>query len=372
MRFTIFTGFHEYLDNFEQLVESINSQTYTNWEWIVADDFSTNPEVSKKLEELVNTNPKVKLAKPSYKKEFYWNPPINMSTGDIFVVVDSDDIIFPKFLEVYKYNFEKFPEVHMISSNSIVYNEKINGSLRSTRYINYRNNCNLHQSINDTSYEYNFGDGRAWRNNIKKFSEKDEWKFCAEDFLKITVSEELGKILFLPRSLYGYSYRESSISHEVHHNFEIFNEGNSILEKANNRVDRKNLNSINDYYDRAFNHTTAFYLSEFNKEKNCCDVNYFSPTINPREMEILKNLYSDHNLTFNDISNKDYLIVKIIDSAEIESLYQIWNYIKPKKHLIIQSNSSLRDDIINFMHINSPGPFSWFDFYDHINIIQFQ
>ncbi len=103
MRFTIFTSFYNYLDTFDQLKESVFNQTYQNWEWIISDDFSQNTEVSNKIKQLVAENPrKVKFVEPEYKKQFYWNPPIKHSTGDIFMVLDSDDMMHPKLLEVYK------------------------------------------------------------------------------------------------------------------------------------------------------------------------------------------------------------------------------------------------------------------------------
>jgi glycosyltransferase involved in cell wall biosynthesis len=369
MRFTIYTGFYEYLDTFDQLVESVNSQTYKNWEWIVSDDFSSNLEVSKKLEELASNNPKVKIAKPSYKKEFYWNPPIDMSTGDIFMVLDSDDIMFPKLLEVYKHNFEKFPEVQLISTNSIIYNDNINGSLRATRHINYKNNCNIYQSTLDNSYEYNYGDCRAWRNNIKKFSEKDEWIHCAEDVLKITTCEEKGKVLFLPRTLHGYSYRENSISHTSEKGDKINEETNRMFELSNSRVDRKCLNSIEDYYDRCFEQTSAFYLSPFNKEKDCCLVNYFSPSISPREIEVIKNLYFDHNIVFNSDKSSDYLIVKIISKEDIDILESKWFSIFPKKHITIQTEKNLVDDVNQFMNKVNFGGYYYFQYF-HFNILK--
>jgi hypothetical protein len=109
MKFTIFTSFYNYVDTFDLLVESIFNQTYQNWEWIISDDFSENPDVMVKLESLVLRSNKIKLIQPKLKKEFYWNPPTNHSTGDIFLVQDSDDIMHPKLLEVYKHNFDKFP-----------------------------------------------------------------------------------------------------------------------------------------------------------------------------------------------------------------------------------------------------------------------
>ena len=90
MKFSIFTSFYDYTDTFEDLVKSVFDQSYQNWEWIISDDFSTNPEVLPLLESLAGSSNKIKLVLPSYKKEFYWNPPTSHSTGDIFMVLDSN------------------------------------------------------------------------------------------------------------------------------------------------------------------------------------------------------------------------------------------------------------------------------------------
>jgi len=66
MKFAIFTSFYNYLDGFDDLVESIFSQTYTNWEWIISDDFSENSDVIEKLKQLSDNNPKIKLILPTF------------------------------------------------------------------------------------------------------------------------------------------------------------------------------------------------------------------------------------------------------------------------------------------------------------------
>lgn len=95
MKFTIFTSFYNYLDNIEELYNSIVSQTYKNWEWVISDDFSENPEVIKKLKEIEGRSNRIKIILPKFKKEFYWNPPTSQSNSDIFLVQDSDDIMPP-------------------------------------------------------------------------------------------------------------------------------------------------------------------------------------------------------------------------------------------------------------------------------------
>jgi glycosyltransferase involved in cell wall biosynthesis len=365
MKFSIFTGFYENIETFEQLVNGVLSQTYDNWEWLIADDFSSNPEVKNKMISLAESNRKIKIVEPSFKKEFYWNPPVSHSTGDIFMVHDSDDFMHPRLLEVYKHNFEKFPEVQMISTNSVIANGSINGNLRAVRHINYGKNCNSYQSYKDLSYEYNWGDCRAWRNNVKSFCEPDEWKYCAEDALKVTFLEEIGKILYLPRTLHTYAHRENSISHLPQADAKMLGETGSIFENANGRKDRRFLNSVHDYYDRIFSSTTAFYLSAFNYEKASCEVNYFYPKLNPREMEVLKDLYFDQDLKFNSEKQTDYLVVKLTDSQDVEKFEERLKLNKPRKQMCIEAEKSIREEVNQVLERNEV-LFGWF-LYTHYN-----
>ena len=240
MKFTIFTSFYNYVDTFDLLVESIFNQTYQNWEWIISDDFSENPDVMVKLESLVLRSNKIKLIQPKLKKEFYWNPPTNHSTGDIFLVQDSDDIMHPKLLEVYKHNFDKFPEVQMISTNSILRWNYVTGPIHSVRLINYNENCNFSDKIkNSVPGEYNIGDCRAWRNNINLFDTERKWKFCAEDISKTLINEEIGKLLYLPRTLHTYTHRENSISKIETEDQDLLREYLVMIEEAEKRKSRK-------------------------------------------------------------------------------------------------------------------------------------
>ena len=341
MKFSIFTSFFNYTDTFEDLVKSVFDQTYQNWEWIISDDFSTNPEVLPLLESLVSSSNKIKLVLPSYKKEFYWNPPTSHSTGDIFMVLDSDDLPHPKLLEVYKQNFEKFPKVQMISTNSILKWNNIHGEIHSFRMINYGNRCNFIDKLNTSvDGEYNIGDCRAWRNNISLFDPNRRWNQCAEDICKTLINEEKGMLLYLPRTLHSYAHRENSISKEKVYGELASIEKQNMIEDSSTRLSRSELNSIEDYYDRVYNHTIPFYLCGLNLDKHSSVVEYKTPNLNSREKSILRDLYFDHDLRFTETLNCDYLIVKIDDDEDWSWLsYRLIN--PPKKQIHIQCNVNL-------------------------------
>lgn len=337
------------METFDLLVDSIFNQTYQNWEWLISDDFSENDNVLPRLESLALSSNKIKIVSPSFKKEFYWNPPTKHSTGDIFLVQDSDDIMHPKLLEIYKHNFDKFPNVQMISTNSILRWGDINGQIHSVRLINYNDNCNFSDKMkNSVPGEYNIGDCRAWRNNIDLFDSEYRWKHCAEDVCKSLINEEKGKLLYLPRTLHTYAHREVSISKTLVYDFDLLNESNIMINEAEKRKSRKYLNSIEDYYDRVYVHTTPFYLSSFNTEKGSYKIEYFSSKLNNRQIETLKCLYFDHTLVFEPTYDIDYLICKIESSEDLNNLFIRLKSL-PKKQVVIETEENFFESISSYI-----------------------
>jgi len=370
VKFTIFTSFYNYLDTFDDLAQSILGQTYQDWEWIISDDFSENPEVLPRLQSLVESSEKIKLVHPSFKKEFYWNPPTSYSTGDIFLVQDSDDLMHPKLLEVYRYNFDRFPKVQMISANSVLRWGSVHGGIHSFRMINYKDRCNFIQKIRSAEFgEYNIGDCRAWRNNVNLFDPDYKWKFCAEDVCKTLINEEKGMLLYLPRVLHTYAHREDSISknHSIEH--EVMSEPWTMIDESEERKSRNFLNSIEDYYDRIYSHTTPFYLSSLNLENSTKIVEYYSPSINNREIEILKNLYFDHDLRFETSPDADYLICKVENMGQISSLRERLSFL-PGRQIILELDLELKKEVSNLLsELNLPH--HWFIFGKVTIIIDF-
>lgn len=362
MKFIIFTSFYNYIDTIDELYNSVINQTYQNWEWVISDDFSENKEVVEKLKNLSINNSKIKFINPTYKKEYYWNPPTTKFDGDVFLVLDSDDMMHPKLLEVYKHNFEKFPEVQMLSTNSILKHNSINGSFHSFRYIKYDKNCNLFQKWENSKFgEYAIGDCRAWRNCISKFEEDKNWDYCcSEDVSKILKCEEYGKIMYVPRVLHTYAHRENSISNSKIYGTEAYNELINIFENAEKRKSRKYLNSFHDFYDRIVDETTSFYLSSFNLKNDSFILEYFSSTMNARDIERLKVLYFDQKIIFEENDNTDYLIIKIQNSDDISYLEKRIKKI-PKKEIVIETNYEFKTNVDAILYENNFG-WVWYEF----------
>jgi glycosyltransferase involved in cell wall biosynthesis len=194
MKFTLYTSFYNYLDTADDLCTSIINQTYTNWEWIITDDFSDNPEVIQKLKQLQLRDKRIKLIETKWKKQYYYNFPIEHSTGEIIVKLDSDDTLSPKLLEVYKYNYEKFPEVISIGTSSIIKKNTHKGFTSGAKYINYGKTSNYIEANDNQVYSV-IGDARSYKINLLKnngiFVNEFDVKFKrGEDVYRAIVTEE--------------------------------------------------------------------------------------------------------------------------------------------------------------------------------------
>lgn len=92
----------------EAVLETINFQTYKNFEVIVAEDDNTLGNFIEKIRE--NLNYKlihVQQEDKGYRRNTALNNGVKISTGKLIVVVDQDCMLHSKFLEEYAKNYEK-------------------------------------------------------------------------------------------------------------------------------------------------------------------------------------------------------------------------------------------------------------------------
>ena len=124
-KFSIFTGEHdpENIPFLLELYDSILSQTYTNWEWIILTNNGCWP---KNIPELIRNNNKVSVID-------YRGPSKNIGrikkqacmhcTGDILVEVDHDDLITSNCLEELNQAYQDL-EVGFVYSKDAMYDIK--------------------------------------------------------------------------------------------------------------------------------------------------------------------------------------------------------------------------------------------------------
>lgn len=103
----------------EECITSVLAQTETNWEWCLADDFSPNPAVRRRLEKLAKSEPRVRL---SFRDEnggivAASNSALDLATGDFVALLDHDDSLMPDALEIMSSEIDRHPEVDYLYSD---------------------------------------------------------------------------------------------------------------------------------------------------------------------------------------------------------------------------------------------------------------
>ena len=375
MKFTIYTPFFNYLDTADDLFESVINQTYDNWEWLITDDFSGGDDVRKKLNEFQNRDARIRVIESKWKKQYYYNIPVEHSTGDIMVKLDSDDIPSVKLLEVYKYNYEKFPDVISIGCSSLIKKGNHRGYVGGSKYINYKNSSNFLEGSKLGVISV-IGDARSYK--IAKLKNNgvfvNEWDYqfdVGEDVHKIIMVEEWGKFFVIPRILYNYSMRDDSNSGglTVHTEFSealkkehsIFT--NKIFSEAQLRVNRGSLFSIEKFYDSCFDHAKNFYHCQLESRMDGVNIEYWSNRLGIEDIVKLNELYYDHNIFYNEvIDSPHYIVIDSVDDLDI--VVNVLSGRKIKDCVIVITTSNNDRDIIG-EKIKSMGYAYWFVIFYH-------
>lgn len=98
---SIVTPCHNASAYIAQAIESVLSQTYSNWEMLICDDASTDNSVDI-ISSYVKRDPRIKLFKlysPSGSPTKPRNEAIKHASGDVIAFLDSDDVWLPTKLE---------------------------------------------------------------------------------------------------------------------------------------------------------------------------------------------------------------------------------------------------------------------------------
>jgi teichuronic acid biosynthesis glycosyltransferase TuaG len=298
MKFTFVTSFYNTEKYIQDLYDSLLSQTYTNWEWIVTDDFSDD-NTKEKLLDICSKDRKVKYVEQSKKKEMFYNPHWFCKDSEIIVELGSDDILSPKALEVYLYYFNKFPDVVMIScrANSIL----DNGGWNNFEVRDFKKCKNL--LCGNILYL------KAWRNIIKDvdYNPGDWMEFYYNDLVFNTHLEEHGKVLILPRALYKYRYTPKSISRKLYtmENLEkLMIENKNIVSMVEERRTDE-IESIHPYFNEIVDLSLPFMDMSFSMLETQERVGYFTTSINENKFRLIKELQLDPDVYLNKF-NQEY------------------------------------------------------------------
>ena len=380
LKFGIYTTFYNCERFVEKIFNSMEQLNYDNFEWHITDDYSSDNTKKMILERLENSvlKNKIKYYEQTEKKQMYWKPNLFFdSSFDWIVLVDADDDFDKNFLNVYNTFLEGREDLTIVSSDCFkLYEETkslhsisylLNDDVISSKIKRYHPSCDY---LNNLSYSC-FGLLRGFKNIIPSFDVEDMLA-CAEDSYHVFWSNSYGKYLHIPRPLYVWYLRDDSESHSksVPPNFnDNFNIALNKLNKSDGGVDK----TFNELYVETS--TLSSYGVEKLTNKN---VSLWTRTLPQGQQELLKKLYYDVNLTFND-SNSDihlmslnYLNTELLENIlpKINGKEIVFYYQNQKYHLTNEEKDNELQYQLNYFipTISKYRGFSWWTYIRHFII----
>lgn len=188
---------------FEELVNSLIEQTYSNWELCLADG---SLEKNKELEPVYEKDSRIKYKFLGENKGISenTNEALALATGDYIALLDHDDLL-PKFslFEIVKC-INKHPEVEFIYSDEDKF-EKVGGK----RYDPYFKSDFAPDTLRANNYICHFS---VFRKDLMDKLEGFRSEFDgAQDFdIILRMSEEAKQIIHIPKILYHWRVHELS------------------------------------------------------------------------------------------------------------------------------------------------------------------
>lgn len=329
MKLSIVTSYYNCSKYIEEQSSSILSQSYQNWEWIIADDFSSD-DTQYKLIELQKKDNRIRLVRLKSKKEIWWNPQ-TYATGDIICPIDGDDVILPKTFEKIAYYFNKFPDAVLLHFNANKYRDTL--PQNSSEYLNHFID-NVYISKDNNSFLEGFeklnpnrtgifGYLRIFRNlSNLQFKVYEDKEYCSSnDGQWILTLEEKGRTLTIPRTVY---LAREHFDSESFRNWNIRGESN-LIKDAKER--RKNIILSSprkiDYFDDIYEAAESTYLSKLNWENSKRKIGFLNFNYNAFQIQKLRTLFFDHDVYNEDVYGLDYLFIKINSFDTHESISKI-------------------------------------------------
>ena len=338
-----------------RLYECAKTQN-VDWEWIVTDDFSDNPETDKTLLEISKKDKRVRRIIQTEKREFYRNPSL-YAKGEFIFHIDGDDFYHHNYLEHCQTWFERFPEVVCILSASKWM--KKSGHLE--RYFVHTPFLNPFFDKGKVIPALNFL-GRVWRSKIKidwsdVFTDDSKMIRMNDQYIVKYLSTK-GDILCLPRCYVEYETGKVSNSSKKRTPEEIVD-----IEQIDNEFEiwyEKN--------KREFIYFPYFFTGDgCDFELDCynfltlgwngiksIDVYGFSELLVKRKL--LRELFPDIEITFDSNSPKSKNII-ICGKVKVEP------NIDNKKVFILTNTDDNKDFYFNILQKNKKA-FYWFKYDD--------
>lgn len=210
-------------------IESVQNQTYTNWEMVLVDDASADKTVSI-IEEFARYDNRIKLFKlPENRGNgFARNAALEKATGKYIAYLDADDLWFPQKLEK-QIEFLKENNLHFTFSFYDSIDEEgnnLNRRVESPNPLTYKQLffCNYVGNLT-AIYDVDYF-GKIILETSKK---RQDWRIWLTILKQIKIAKPV------PEPLAFYRIRKDSVSSSkfklIKHNFGVYREfhGNNFL-----------------------------------------------------------------------------------------------------------------------------------------------
>ena len=237
-------------DTIEATIASINKQTWSDFECIIINDGSTD-NTKKVVESIIKNDYRFKL----YTKEnagpgVARNKGIEIAKGNYLYLIDSDDIIPPKTLEIYANNLNKYNVDLIVSSYSLnivdkdrVVDEKIVHIEKELLSTSDEFLGKLHELM-EQQLMYVIWNKVYNLKRVKDHSiEFPSYRSCEDRLFNLQYYEHVNQCLLLPDILYNYSFdgKNSLTNRFIENKFQTFEEFYSVL--INLTEDNKDISS---------------------------------------------------------------------------------------------------------------------------------
>jgi len=183
-KFTVFTPVYNRADTLHRVFESLNKQTFKNFELLIINDGSLDDSHNEILKHIKNANFSVNYVnnKTNRHKMACLFQGVNLAQGEFFLTFDSDDACEENALQIFNDTFNKIPA-----------NKKANISGITCQCKDQFGNIVGEKFHKDPLYSSSF------ENILKNKYLKEKWGFVKTDVLKgITFNEEVFSRGYIP------------------------------------------------------------------------------------------------------------------------------------------------------------------------------
>ena len=122
---SIITPYYNTEALFLETFVSLQAQSLQNWEWVIVDDGSTDPQSMARLAEVASKDLRIKVFRqPNAGPGSARNKAVKHSVGRYLFLLDSDDMVEPTYLEKCVWFLDSNPEFAFCNSYSVVFGDE--------------------------------------------------------------------------------------------------------------------------------------------------------------------------------------------------------------------------------------------------------